>query len=144
MDRISINKTRQTELRVCKLFNQFGVFIHCQEEFSPYDIEGYIDGKYYLIEVKDRAKLFDEIWFDYDKTIKLLKLQKTQNVYKLLLAVVHKNDCFIYNIEEIAKQKVVVQKVNKRTALEFAENLQKVPKKLFAFPRTLNNKYFKL
>ena len=144
MNRITLKEAKEAELMVCKYFNQYGVFVHCEDEFSPFDIEGYIQGKYYLIEVKKRRKIWDVIWFDYNKTIKLLELKKTQNVHKILLAVIKENDCYIYNVEEIAKQKVVKEKVNKRTAPEIAEKIQKVPKKLFAFPRTLNNKYINL
>lgn len=144
MKNSTLKRAKKIESKVCDALQEFGVFILAKYEFDPFDIFGYSKGKPLLVEVKERRQLWDQLYIEEYKVRKLLKLKNKNNEIGILLAVICNKDCFIYNIEEIAKHKIIKRKVNKTTATGFKDSGKKIEKTLYCFPRTLNNKYLKL
>lgn len=130
---MKISKAKHNESEVCKRFNKIGVFQLMQDEFAPYDIEGFINSKKYLVEVKFRTKL----WFDWvietRKIDLLVKLAKEQKAVPILVMSVG-NKHLVYDPYEIQKQPIINKTMNHQTAEEFKESGVKKLKKVYNFP----------
>ncbi len=137
---MKISKAKANEAEVCRRFNKIGAFNLIEDDFSPYDLEGYINSKKYLIEVKFRTKLWFEWVIETRKINTLIRLAKEQQAVPILVISVGDKH-FIYDAYEIQKQPIINKTMNYQTAEEFEKSGVKKLKKVYKFPFFL---YFRL
>lgn len=130
---MKISFAKQNEKNVCEQFNKIGVFNVMEDDYSPYDIAGYIDNKKYLIEVKYRTKLWFDFIIETEKIDNLIKLAIEQSAKPILVVSVGDKH-FVYDAYDIKKSSIINKTMNHRTAEEFEESGVKKLKKVYKFP----------
>ena len=128
------------EKKVLELFNDnFGEFVFAENNYSVYDMKGTLkDGRKCLVEIKKRRPNDWATWFiEEEKMLRIGEIADSYDEEIVCLLVVSTDEHQIYDMNDIANYPVISRWMNKQTVSGWSRSGDKVEKKVYEFPKTV-------